>query len=75
MNIWCRFGIHKWGYEHWGIRICERPDCEKVDMYNGIWGQMRLNMEKDGVDVLTIERARKHWKDLEKARREDKNDE
>lgn len=67
-SVWCMLGFHKWGFEHWGIQICERLDCGKVDMHRGAWGSMRLNSEKEAHKILTTDVARKHWVDLERWR-------
>ena len=64
-SLLCRIGLHKWGFDHRGIRICTRNNCDAIDRYHGHWGTMRLNYEKGGAPILTNESARKHWNDLE----------
>ena len=63
MNIWCQIGIHSWSDEYWGIRICRRVDCAKLDKYYGFWGKLRRNAEFNGAPRLSDASAKKHYDD------------
>ena len=61
MNFLCRLGFHAYGEDYWGIRVCEREDCDKIDKYHGFWGKLRHNSEHNGAPKLSDSSARRHW--------------